>query len=40
VPVAPAASSEDDELMNLSSAMAAVQGKALAISEIKDICNK
>ncbi len=40
VPVALAASSEDDELMNLSSAMTAVQSKALAISEVKDICNK
>jgi len=40
VPVVLAASSEDDELMNLSSAMAAVQGKALATPEVKDICNK
>ncbi len=40
VSVAFAVSSEDDELMNLSSAMTAVQSKTLAISEIKDICNK
>ncbi len=40
VPVVPAASSEGGELMNLSSAMAAVQSKALATSEVKDICNK
>jgi len=40
VPVALAVSSENDELMNLSSAMTAVQSKTLAISEIKDICNK
>ncbi len=40
VSVALAASSENDELMNLSSAMTAVQSKTLAISEIKDICNK
>ncbi len=40
VPVVFAVSSEDDELMNLSFAMTAVQSKALATSEIKDICNK
>jgi len=40
VPVALAVSSEDDELMNLSFAMTAVQSKTLAISEIKNICNK
>jgi len=35
-----AVSSEDDELMNLSFVMTAVQSKTLVISEIKDICNK
>ncbi len=38
--VALAVSSEDDEFMNLSFAMTAVQSKTLAISEVKDICNK
>jgi len=40
VPVAPAASSGGGEPMDLSSAMAAVQGKALATPGVKDICNK
>jgi len=40
VSVVLAVSSEDDELMNLSFAMTAVQSKILVTSEIKDICNK